>query len=259
MRAIRLFLYVFLLALVCSSVHSQEATRRDVQAATLLQLSFASMGGANLGSIRDTVANVEGTTLRQGERAAFTATFKTLGANAFRAETNSADGTTSWVFSDGKVLSRRGGGDVRSLSRMSAANGGITHIPVLSVFGEWVETRNAVEYVGLETIDGAEAHHIRLRRPWPGPNGPPEEPPACDIFLDARTLLLIRLVYPMHSASNIRISEPVTMSYSNYRVISGLAIPHTVTQSIRGHVVSEFRVTRFAVNQGIAPSEFELR
>jgi len=238
---------------------AQDPPRRDPQALLLLQQSFLVLGRPNLDVIRDTRSAVQGATLGQQGRVPFSAVITTLGSKTMRIDANTADGSSVVVANETTASIRRGSEQVQRVPRASVTNGGFTHLPLLSVVAEWVQPKVTLEYLGLEALEGAPAHHIRIRSPWPGTEGPAEDPPPCEVYLDAKTLLPIQLVYPTHSATDHRISEPVTVTYRDYRAVSGLAIPHTVSQSIRGQVVSEFRVINFSVNQGIALSQFELR
>jgi hypothetical protein len=262
MRINRAMIFPLAILLLNTATLAQVVTpvpRRDPQALTILQRSLSAMGGVAAVNVRDTVAGVQGTTLGVDGRSTFTATLKTLGLRRFKMESSTADGPFVLVVTDAGAASKSGGREVNSVPTKMVANGGILHIPLLSVLAEWVQADRVLEYVGLETIGSENVHHIRLQRPRPLTDTAAEEAPPFDLFVSTRTMLLVRLIYPMHSPSNIRISEPVTVDYSDYRFVSGLAIPFSVTQTIRGQVIKEFQVTSFAVNQGLAQSEFELR
>ena len=116
-----------------------------------------------------------------------------------------------------------------------------------------------LEYIGQESLNERSVHHVRLRNLREPEDAFNDLTADIDVYIDATTLLVTKLVYPIRPAVNLKLSEPVEVTYSDYRAASGLAIPFHVTYAVRGRVFREYRVTEFSVNRGAQDSDFEVR
>lgn len=223
---------------------------------SVLTTSFNAMGGQNLAQIQDTKMTAQATS---PDGTSSTVTITTKGATMLRVETQSSDGTSIFVVNATTASSQNDGEPVESVPWLSVYSGGITHIPVLSILSQWSQPGTKVQYVGLEQLGAESVHHIRIQRPIDnryelGPNDAP-----CDLYIDAQTFLLSRLIYPVRSPGDIKYAARVAVDYSNFKTENGIAIPYTARYTVNGQLLNEQQVTSFQVNVGATAADFDLR
>jgi len=144
------------------------------------------------------------------------------------------------------------------VSRRALGNGGITDIPVLSVFSQWTNSNVGLTYVGLEDLNGAKVLHIVLQLPPSVSTQTPRPEPPCDIYLDSQTFLVTQLVYTLHALSDLKFTAPVTVKYEDYRTVQGVQVPFKVTNLMGANVVSTQIVTSVNFNVPVTDATFTL-
>jgi hypothetical protein len=241
-----------------SSLSASSPPVRDAQAMAVLQQSLIVMGGPILATIQDTSATLQVTTFINGNPSVAPATIKTLGRDKFRMDYQSPDGPATFVVNGSQASLKLATGELDALPVKSNFDAGIVHLPALSMLADWVAQDMRLEYIGLEPAGSASFHHIRLTRPSPVPDSKELESP-CDIYVNSKTFLVEKLVYLIRQPTNLRHSEPMEVSYSDYRSVSGLAVPFHVTFSIRQKPYTDYQLTGFAVNRGTLQTDFTLR
>jgi hypothetical protein len=260
MRVARLIL-LFILIASSSRLNSQQSTaapQRDPQALTLLAQSTAAMGGRTLAAINDTRTTLQATTYSSGAATVSTEIRTTLGTTNLRVDWTDDDGAHSFAMDSQSASAKDGSDPARFVSRKALSDGGISHLPLLSILADWSNPGTQLEYVGMEKIAAAQVHHIRLKRPPLVSELAELEAPA-DLYFDSQTLFLVRLVHVIRPPGNLRKTESLEIDYSDYRFTSGLAVPFHVSLSLRGSVIRDLQVTDFAVNRGTQAADFLLR
>lgn len=249
-------------AVIClaSRLGAQEVSpQRDVEAVAILQQSATAMGVVNLADIHDTVAQLQVTTYRGERTRTGNAVVKTLGREYSRTQTDSSDLQTVLVTRTEAAYLKTGTEKTRRIPLLSLGPAGMSEVPLLSIVGQWQDSSLKLEYAGLETRDGSSLYHLRMRRPNRAHRSELGDfAPACEAYIDPATFLVVKLVYSMRPPANLLYSEPVEVSYADYRPVSGILIPFKVSYRVRGRLVSEHQVVSFAVNQGVQQSEFDI-
>ena len=258
MRTHRVPLFLLLALGLVVSAYGQQLSRRDLQALVILQTSFAAMGGGNLVAIRDTEILAQVTAPRDDGMAMSAVKMWTLGTRNLRIESTSADGPAVLVVNEQAASMKAGGEAAQFIPRRSVANGGITHIPLLSILSDWSDPSTQLEYVGIEKLGNSPVHHVRITQPVPA-DVPKEVESPCEIFIDSQSLLVVKLVYLMRPPENLRISVPVEVTYSDYRPTAGIAVPFQIRYTLRGQLLRQYQVTSFAVNRGAQASDFDVK
>jgi hypothetical protein len=228
---------------------------RDRQAVSLLAASYQALGGASAAAIQDTHTTVQITYPNGSSLAAHSATMETSGAN-MRFDDSTLG--TSVVVNGGTAIFAPAGGTPVPMSKYSLGNGGITHLPVFSVIGNYTDATIQVVYVGEEPLGSSTVHHIQMQQPLPAQFGfgPFDEP--CDIYVDSKSLLVSKIVFAQHSPFDFRSVLHIGIQYNDYRAVSGILVPYSLTYSTNGVVTDQETVTAFAVNQGTQPSDFQI-
>jgi hypothetical protein len=241
-----------------SAQQVQQTVQRDPTAATILARSYAAMGGVAASALHDTITQIEVTSSNPNGQKTYRGTIKTLVGGMLREDLALPDGPST-VIQRGSVAAAS---DVQSEPQSKGkqlADAGITHIPTLSILKDFANSAIQLEYVGLESLDTAKVHHIRLRR-TADPTLPGSELSSpVELYIDSQTLLVLRLVYSVHPPSNLAISEPVELRYADYRPVSGILVPFQVSTFVRGNLLSAYRVLSFAVNQNLSDADFQFK
>ncbi len=259
MRFLRPRSIVLASLLLSVSVAAQQPAPRDPQAVALLASSFAAMEGQNLPVIQDTQATVQLTVLRDRKPVSAPATLKTLGKDMLRVESESLEGKSVFVMNGQGAAMKVGFEEPQRIPRMSVAGVGITHVPVLSILADWADPGIKLEYLGAEKEEAGAYHHVRMQRRLADGHSLGEYESPCDIYLDPLTFLVAKLVYSVRPPANLLLSEPIEVHYGEYRNVSGILVPFHVTYTLKGQLLSEYRITSFAVNQRPSETDFEVK
>lgn len=243
-----------------SSLPSQSSPpKRDPQALALLAGMHAAMGGPAAAQLRDTETQAQVTTPGlAGTSTTSSVTIRTLGLGSIRSERTTAQGLAVFTATASSSATQDSTGSVQQVSRSSLGNAGISHIPALSILAGWMNASMRAEYLGLETLGSASVHHIRITPALP-PETPKELESPCEIYVDAQSFLVAKLVYLVRRPENLRKTMPIEVTYSDYRNVAGIAIPFRVQYGQQGSVLSDYAVTSVSFNRGVAASQFELR
>jgi len=98
-----------------------------------------------------------------------------------------------------------------------------------------------------------------MQRRWSTDNlGHDWEQPV-DLYIDATTNLLTRLVFSAHLPLHPEINIRTQVDYADYRPISGLMIPFAMTETIGADLQQQYILKTFAINQGLQQSDFSLQ
>lgn len=119
----------------------------------------------------------------------------------------------------------------------------------------------AIEYEGLETIDGRQTHHLRYWNTFA--SNPKAQRLARlttrDIWIDNLTHLPVKLAYEQRSSTGASPGVPISVTYEDFKPEANFLLPHTVRQSYNGTPWATITLTSFAVNAGIPDSELALQ
>jgi hypothetical protein len=219
------------------------------------------MGGART-TARDFV--MQGSiSLKDGENTEQgTVTIKLSGTSKSRIDYSLPSKTASYVLNGGDGREIREG-RVTRLSRHATLNARTPHLPILSELSEIGDPAYKLTMAGPATLEGRSVLHVRVERDFRG--RPAEkakilsELAAVDFFFDPATFHLLKRSQVGASMVNLKQTWLVEYTYSDYRVVAGVAVPHLITQYVNGQVVSEIKVTRVEVNSGVSPADFEVR
>jgi hypothetical protein len=262
MRVARLVLSFILIAsspLELSSQQTSVVPQRDPQAIAILQQSFATMGGPNLGSIHDTRITVQAWTSQDTTAPPFPATIITQGNSHLRVDSQSPQGTISFAITDTSAASLEPGQPVEVQPRASFGTTTITHLPIFTLQSQLNNISATVKYVGLEQDEASTVHHIRIQQPLNPAAGLGNLDVPIEFFINSQTLLPAKLIYGIRAPSNLATVSLVQAQYTDYRPVAGILAPFTVRYSTDGSFLNEQHVITFNVNVGATDANFELR
>jgi hypothetical protein len=255
-RPALLFLSLLCLTIVAAA---QDPPRRDPQAITVVQLAATNMGVARLATVEDSL--VEATASLPGQPAEGTITIKTKGADRMRWDGTKGGETHSEVISRGRP-SRSTRDGWRSGPSSNSRNRRADHMPALLLTHELPRTEVSLTYVGLEEVEGRQAHRVRMARVSNLGNALDEQltkNSELDLLIDAQTFLVLKVSFIHLSETDWRRGLPMEIYYGDYRSVDGVAVPFYQRREFNGTPISELRITSVRFNIGLPDSDFEAR
>jgi outer membrane lipoprotein-sorting protein len=239
-------------------VHSQQLVVRDPQALAVVQQAHAAMGGSAALAFADTVIQATVTYPANPNASSTIVTVKTKGADRMRWESPSGDAV---VARNGRSV-RFSSGRWQQTHNPNARNQRYTHLPILLLANELVRGNASLTYAGTDTVDGRAAHRLRLARVSSLGTEQDEKytnDSEIDVLVDAQTFLVLKISFQYLSSTDWRVSAPMEVYYSDYRVVGGIALPFRQRTVFSGNPIIELQITSFSANVGLADSEFEGR
>src|SRR5262249_34988260 len=157
-----------------------------------LQQTFLAMGGQNLAGITDASADFVASDPANAAAGGTKVTAKMMGTQMWRTDAQTTDGTAAWIFNGSDSQSTLGSDTQPSLT-VGVAEAGNWLVPIFSIIGDFQQTSLKIIYVGLEGSN----HHLQIQRTSSDPVLSEILSP-CDLFIDAKTMLPVKLVYSLH-------------------------------------------------------------
>lgn len=120
----------------------------------------------------------------------------------------------------------------------------------------------AVSYVGLETLGGQPAYHLRFYRAL-APNNPTtaaliQHLSTMDLFLSTTTYLPMVFRFNRHSDKNTFADIPIEIRYGAYQPFNGVEAPGHIQKYVQNVLNLDLTVANAAVNSGVPASTFTL-
>jgi hypothetical protein len=118
-----------------------------------------------------------------------------------------------------------------------------------------------VQYIGLESLNGAAAHHIRFWNTFTSQVDwqPLADFSSRDIWIDSTSGLPLKLSYHRRPASGPVYALPVEVFYSDYRNIGGALYPYSIQKSLNGTPWVTITIQNVALNTGLTDSDFPVQ
>ncbi|MCU1284168.1 MAG: hypothetical protein JWO13_518 [Acidobacteriales bacterium] len=257
---VALSLYLLLICSAFAQAPTSSAAllpKRDPEAVKVLQGAASVHGDAGIAGIRDTKALVKITSYSaDGTPVAVDAVIISSG-NSIRIETTGSDGgTQAFVANETSAWNEKPGAKPEFQPRKSVAPIGNTHLPSLVLNADIKNPNSDVSFKDAEPEDAKGLKSIVVTRHEQDSTSGDER---YEVAINGVSGLVQQLIYHRHAPSNLKISVPIQVNYSDYRQIHGVAIPFHVEQFIRGHLASSTDIKSFDVNVGVDTSIFQAR
>lgn len=261
MRFARTNVVLSLCLVLALSVSGQQNTatspQRDPQAIAVLQSAIAAMGGTvpTDSAASGNVVIVAGSKIDSGA-----IRILTRGTDQSSELTQTSEDTRAVTFSKGRAREAKGATG-RSLPLELAVTSQSPVFPLPFLAGALGERDEALQYEGLDMVDGENAHHIRF---WNSYSSAPElqsvaEFTVKDIWVSAKTWLPLKLSFQRREAQGAAPRIPVVITYSDYRSVSGVLYPFLIQQSFNGTPWATITIQSVKFNASLNDSDFPVR
>jgi len=235
--------------------------QRDPQALTILtQVLNAAGGGTALAAIHDMTATGTITYYWAGEEVQGTVTVKGRGTGQFRLDASLPDGVRSWGVNNGTGFVKEQDGSKNQIPYHNTVNFGSLTFPFAYILAAPRDNSTSITYVGLETKDGRQIHHIRMRKIFPSDDDPGDilsKLSTRDFFIDPVTFQVVSTLDMVHPLNASTIDYPHEMLFSDYRPANGFLVPFSITEVATGQRTYTIQLNQVTFNGALKDSDFD--
>jgi len=239
-------LFALSVVALCPAPHIRAS---DPQAIALLQQSLAAVGGTVPSDSQATGSVVleAGGRIDEG-----TIRVVTRGLDQSLEEITAPDVRWTVIFS-GLNATETKGDSSESLPLELAVTSQSAIFPVVVIAAALSNPDAAFEYLGVESLQGVPAHHLRL---WSTFNSNPTlrhlaELTVKEIWIDSASGLPLKLAYERREALGAADRIRVEVFYSDYRDVGGVLYPFRVQKSLQGTPWASISIQSVAFNTGL--------
>ncbi len=250
---------MFLLSLsipFAPTVSSQDPPRRDPRALAVFQHSLSTMGRLPSDSTATGKADlVEGSTESAG-----TIRIRIRGLDHASEELLLTDGVRRAIYSRLRAATEDGEGrKPRSLEWAASSDAPL--FPARLVARGLTDSDFALEYIGLEKVGAADAHHIRI---WNTFSSKPKLKALAEftekhIWIDALSGLPLKLYCEERFAGGAVPRVPIEVQYADYRNVGGVLFPFQIKKSLNGSPWATITIQSVTLNSGLRDADFPVQ
>ena len=227
---------------------SSQSPVRDPQALTLLQSSATAMGSVvpSDSTAIGTITTEAGTLTENG-----TITILTRGTDQTSEQIQTPHGAIL-------VYSRGQASNGARLSGQRAMTSQSSFFPLPFIGGALNNSDSSFKYIGIETVNGASAHHIQFWNSFASnPTGPRlSEFTTRDIWIDATSYLPLRISYVQRAAGGSAPRIAVDVFFASYQNVGGILYPLSIQKSFNGTPSATITIQQVVFNTGLSDSNF---
>jgi hypothetical protein len=243
-----------------SSIASgQSAVQRDQQALTILLQTIAAGGGQNMITSIQDLTETGTATFNLDSEVRASITIKGRGLQLIRIDADLPEGRRSTVVNALGGLLREADGQLRTINRQSIANLRNITFPYLPLIVAMQDSSAKIIYGGLVTHDGAPAYDVRIEKAHASEQGSPRQRGSHprDFYIDPKSLLVMAISDQIRGPSDPQDAGiPHEVLYSNYQSQNGIAMPMTISETVRGVTGVSMELTQVTFNSGLTDSDF---
>ena len=229
--------------------------QRDPLAVALLQKSVSVMGVPPSDSTATgSVTTVAGSLTQQG-----TVTILTKGSAETSIQFQMPNNPSTVVFANGQA-NKVETSQTTVYPLELAASSQCLYFPLPFLSGVLNNADYSVQYVGQETVGSSTANHIVVQNTFNSSSIYQFLSPftAADIWIDASSGLPVKIAMVRRFGGGSTPSYPISVSYSNYQVVSGVRYPFTVQEYVTATLWATTTIQSVVFNSGLTDSSFQL-
>jgi hypothetical protein len=223
---------------------------KNSQAIRILQQSLAAMN-SNAAAALDTLA--QGTvTFADGTSASVT--IETRGATLFRNSLDFGSSSITTIVNNGDGY-RIENGVRQTLPLHTTLYSRVEYIPAFSRATEYLNPATNLSYIGVESLGGAQVHHIQITTLPNSPSPTAIQAEALNsefhVFIDTSSNLIVMTRSFLFSPLAIENRFPIDTVYSDFRHVHGVTVPFHITRLYQGSTYSDLQLANVQVGVGL--------
>ncbi len=232
---------------------------RDPQAILTLQNALLSLGGSSPSSI---LATATYTRFHTDSAPAVAVQIKALGVDSFRWDFTDTAGTVTLIINNSSGVVQDATG-ARALSVGGTLGRGGELFPALLLTRWLANPLTGAQTVGLENVEGKTLTHLTIIPAPPAADDATgqarfQQMARCEFYADPQTNLPARLrVY--QSGSDWRLQSPVDLDFADFRTVSGVVFPFSISFSIGGRAIAQIKFQSIIPNAPVSSGDFQVQ
>jgi hypothetical protein len=237
-----------------------QTPQRDPQAISVIAQALNAAGGvAALSAMQNYTAT--GTVIYYwgGDEVKGNVTVKSRGLGQFRLDATLPEGVRSWSVNNGEGMTKQTNGDMIPIEYHNGMNFGNFTDPLLSLAADSQDPTVSIAYVGLETLDGAQVHHIHTQKVLANDQtGMFGRLTRKDFFINAATFQLISTLDMVHPKNESDVDKSHEVDFSDYQTVDGVLVPFTISEIVIGQHTFTIQLQQVTFNGSVNDSDFNL-
>jgi outer membrane lipoprotein-sorting protein len=259
-RVVLSFLLILSSSLLLNSQQSVATPQRDPQAVAVLTQMLTASGWGKASLPTDGIASGTVTRVSGDTQQSVAVTMKIRGPRIYRVEVRDPSGPiTTIINGDAGAVTRTAG--TAFLPAHSAISQRAWAFPFFSDLCALSDAAVGFQYVATETLNGNLAHRVEIIRSYSS-----SDPMSSlrnrvahlTVWVSATTWLPMQIQFNRVSDDNPTAIRSLVRTFSDYRVVNGLAIPFRQEQFAAGQLLQKLQLTSVSFNTGLPDSEFAL-
>ena len=266
MRTARRFHAIFfslLFALPCfsqqTSANPAPTAQRDAEAIAVLSQILHGAGGIQaISAVQDVSASGTVSYNWGNDPVQGTVTIKGRGANQFRIDASLPEGTRTWAVNHGRRFEKEPDGTVKLLRYLDPASFQNILFPWAHLVAAW--NGGSLSYLGLENRNGESVHHISVTgasRSGFDATEDAKKAHTIDLFVDSKTGQVQSVISVAYSTDFPIRTCAREIAYSDFRPISGVVVPFSITESVCGQQTMTIQLGEITFNNNLNDSDFQ--
>jgi hypothetical protein len=236
--------------------------QRDPQAVSLLQKSFAAMGGPGSSNLGSVMMQGQMNTEMGTKQVVGSIVIKCAGPNICRQDFTSDSYSHSTVVNTDRGMEVVDGSTIRMPMHM-LINHPIKYFPAFTELAAWMDPNLSIVYVGKEPLNGSPVHHIHVEQYLSGLDSKMaalySKVSGTELYLDTITLNLVKRSQQVSIFQDMGHTLLVDQLFSGYQVQNGFSIPYEISLFVNGAKFADVLISAVAFNSGVSLSEFEVQ
>lgn len=267
------FIVSVLILAICPVLPAQQAgvptptVQKDPQALGILAQALTAGGGVSaLGMIGDYTASGTVTYYWGGKEVPGSVTVKGRGTGQFLLEASLPQGPYKVVVSNGTGSVTSPNGSHQTLEYGNTVNFGSLTFPLSYLTAAPGSSTTSIVYVGLETVEGAQVHHIRMQQIPQAQNSSTSsnnnfmtvaaQLSTRDFYVDPATFQIVSTLDSVHPKDKSQINIRHELKFSNYKQSSGILVPFSIDEFVYGQHTWSIQLSQISFNGGLTDSTF---
>jgi hypothetical protein len=249
---------VAFLAALSQSVRAQQplpTATKDPQAVAVLTQTLVAAGGLSaLAAIQD-VTGTGQITYFQPQNFQSSVTVRGRELDQFRLDATLPSGISAQAISNGQMTVKLASGKVIPINSDAPPHSSRVFLPYIFLSAALNGPEFGLSYKGVVQLDGHSVVDIEVQEVVPDsvhPSGLFPEYHTIGFFIDASTfqVAMMQDTVPNHLVRQTR--------YSAYGTVSGILVPHAITQQSGGLQTWTIQLNQITLNNGLQDSDFQL-
>jgi outer membrane lipoprotein-sorting protein len=237
-----------------------QQAQRDQQALSILSQTLQAAGGvAALSAVQDFTGTGR-ITYYWDDEVSGTVTVRGRGLSQFRIDATLPEGVRTVIASKDASFVAQPDGTVQPIPRDSAKVLRSMTLPYPVLIAAIQDSWASVEFLGLVDHGGKQVYDIRIERVLPKRNdidGLLRKQSVRDVFIDPTSFLVTSTLTVLDPTADGPGGVPHEILFSNYQAVNGLAIPFSITETVRGgQQLLTMQLSQVSINTGLTDADF---